>query len=142
MLGDNPTFTPTVFVCSHDYATVVIMFYSFRFNKVPSKALGIVWIIVDLILFKNRNLCAQWQNCLKLLERRKILNFLQLIYIQISYVFLFVQNFWSYRSMESFQITTEYSIFDRFCFHCVVCLMNLWVVSEGMNHVKDEIQLI
>ena len=30
-------FTLTVFVCPHDYATVVIMFYSFCFNKVPSK---------------------------------------------------------------------------------------------------------
>ena len=37
MLGDNPIFTLTVFVCLHDQATVVIMFYSFCFNKVPSK---------------------------------------------------------------------------------------------------------
>ena len=37
LLGDNPIFILTVFVCSHDYATVVIMFYSFCFNKVPSK---------------------------------------------------------------------------------------------------------
>ena len=39
-VGDNPTLIPTVFVCSHDQATVVIMFYCFRFNKVPSKTFG------------------------------------------------------------------------------------------------------
>ena len=62
LLGDNPTFTPIVFVCSHDYA-VIVMFYSFCFNKVPSKAFGIVWMIVDTFLSKNRNFCAQSQNC-------------------------------------------------------------------------------
>ena len=49
------------FVCSHDYATVVIMFYCFCFNKVPSKAFGIVWM-VDLNLCKNRNFCAHENN--------------------------------------------------------------------------------
>ena len=43
LLGDNPTLLPTVFVCSHDYATVVIMFYSFCFNKVPSKTFGMAY---------------------------------------------------------------------------------------------------
>jgi len=42
LLGDNPTLLPNIFVCSHDYATVVIMFYCFCFNKVPSKAFGIM----------------------------------------------------------------------------------------------------
>ena len=37
LLGDNPIFTFNVFVCPHYYSTVVIMFYSFCFNKVPSK---------------------------------------------------------------------------------------------------------
>jgi hypothetical protein len=32
------------------------MFYSFCFNKVPSKAFGIVWMIVDLILWKDPKL--------------------------------------------------------------------------------------
>ena len=58
LLGDNPTLLPTVFVCSYDYATVLIMFDSFCFDKVPSKAFGIAWIIVDLILCKNRNVFA------------------------------------------------------------------------------------
>ena len=30
--------------------------------------------------------------------------------------------FWSYRSLLNFQITTDCSVFDRFCFSCVVCL--------------------
>ena len=42
-LGDNPIFTLTGFVCSHDYATVVIMSYSFCFNKVPSKTFRIAY---------------------------------------------------------------------------------------------------
>ena len=41
LLGDNPTLLLTVFVSSHDYATVLIMFYSFCFNKVPSKTFRI-----------------------------------------------------------------------------------------------------
>ena len=31
-------------------------------------------------------------------------------------------NFWVYRSIPNLQITTDYSVFDRFCFSCVVCL--------------------
>ena len=31
-------------------------------------------------------------------------------------------NFWSYRSLLNFQITTDCPVFDRFCFSCVVCL--------------------
>ena len=42
LLGDNPTLLPTFFVCSHDYATAVIIFNIFCFNKVPSKAFGIM----------------------------------------------------------------------------------------------------
>ena len=40
MLGDNPTLLPSVFMSSHDFDTVVIMFSVFNFNKVPSKACG------------------------------------------------------------------------------------------------------
>ena len=43
LLGDNPIFILTVFVCPHDYATVVIMFYIFSFNKVPSKTFRIAY---------------------------------------------------------------------------------------------------
>ena len=31
-------------------------------------------------------------------------------------------NFWSSRSIRLIQITTDCSVFDRFCFQCVVCL--------------------
>ena len=117
------TFT-TVFACSHDYSTVLIMFYSFCFNKVPSKAFGIVWIIVDLILCKNRNFCVKCRNSYLLVEHGKILIFLQLMVIQIFYVDLFFQNFWSSRSMVILQIITACSVFDRFCFQCIVCLFS------------------
>ena len=43
LLEDNPALLPTIFVCSHDYATVVIMFYSFCINKVPSKTFRIAY---------------------------------------------------------------------------------------------------
>ena len=43
LLGDNPIFTATVFVSSHDFATVLTMFYSFCFNKVPSKTFRIAY---------------------------------------------------------------------------------------------------
>ena len=44
LLGDNPIFTLNVFVCPHDYDTVLIMFYSFCFNKVPSRTFGKTWV--------------------------------------------------------------------------------------------------
>ena len=43
LVGRQPIFTLTVFVCPHDYATVVIIFYSFCFNKVPSKTFRIAY---------------------------------------------------------------------------------------------------
>ena len=62
LLGDNPTLLTTIFVCSHDYATVVIMFYSFCSNKVPSKAFRIFLGDSCLILLKNRKFCAHENN--------------------------------------------------------------------------------
>ena len=104
LLGDNTIFTLTVFVCSHDYATVVIMFYRFCFNKVPSKAFGIVWMIVDLILCKNKNFCSQYKNFENSLERSFDLNFLHMIDIQISYVVLIFQNFGVIEVYEVFRL--------------------------------------
>ena len=37
-----------------------------------------------------------------------------------------VNNFRSYRSLPNFQITTDCSVFNRFCFACVVCLFR-WI---------------
>ena len=52
----------------------------------------------------------------------KILNFLHKIDIQIAYIFLIYQSFWSYRSIQNIQIATDCYVFDRFCFLWVVCL--------------------
>ena len=41
---------------------------------------------------------------------------------KIIHIVLIFQNFWSYRSIWSSQIATNCSVFDRFCFLCVVCL--------------------
>jgi len=71
------------------------MFDRFCFNKVPSEAFGIVWMIVDLILCKNRNFCSQSRNFENSLERAFDLNFLHMIDIQIAYVVLSFHNFWS-----------------------------------------------
>ena len=100
------------------------MFYRFCFNKVPSKAFGIVWMIVNLILCKNRIFCAESRNFKNSLERDFDLNFLQVIDIQIPYVVLMFHNFWSSRSMVVVQIITDYSVFDRFYFQCIVCLFS------------------
>ena len=126
LLGDNPTLLPTVFVCSHDYDTVVIMFYCFCFNKVPSKAFGIVWMIVDLNLCKNRNFCAQSRKFENSLERDFDLNFLQVIDIQILYVFLIFKNFWSSRSMVGVQITSDCTVLADCCYVCILCICLLF----------------
>ena len=72
---------------------MVIMFYCFCFNKVPSKAFGVVWMIVDLNLCKNRNFCAQSRNFENSLEHDFDLIFLQVIDIQILYVVLIFRIF-------------------------------------------------
>ena len=141
MLGDNPTILLTIFVCSHDYATVVIMFYSFCLNKVPSKAFGIAWMIVDLILCKNRNFCTQSRNFKNSLEHAFDLNFLQMIDIQISYVFLIfrifgVREVWS----KSRLLQAVLFLTDLFSLHCVLILTNLWIVSGGISHGEVRIQ--
>src|SRR5215216_3626145 len=53
-----------------------------------TEAFGIVWMIVDLNLCKNRNFCAHSRNFQNSLERDFDLNFLQVIDIQILYVVL------------------------------------------------------
>ena len=42
----------------------------------------------------------------------------------------------------SVQITTDNPVLDSFCFFvcCLLILMNLWVVSGGMNHGEVGIQ--
>jgi hypothetical protein len=93
-------------------------------------------MIVLLMLFENRNFCAQCLNSYKLLERDKFLKVLHSIGIQISYIVLMFQNFWSYISMVFVQIITDCSVLDRFCFllHSVLILMMLWIISGGISH--------
>ena len=62
-----------------------------------------------LVLITHRNVILIWF-------------FLQYINIQISQVIISFQKNWSYRSIRMIQITTGCSVFDRFCFLCVVCL--------------------
>ena len=109
------------------------MFYSFCFNKVPSEAFGIVWMIVDLILCKNRNFCSQSRNFENSQERAFDLEFLHKIDIQIVYVVRIFQNFLSYRGMESFQITTDRSVLNRFCFQCIVSLVRVGAIQTVFN---------
>ena len=49
-------------------------------------------------------------------------NFLHITSVQIFKLSYLFHDFWSYKSIRSFQIVTDYSVFDRFCFLCVVCL--------------------
>ena len=47
---------------------------------------------------------------------------MQKINIQIGQAVLIFKNFWSFRSIRNILIATDCSVFDRFCFLCVVCL--------------------
>ena len=51
--------------------------------------------------------------------------------IQIAYVVLMFNNFWTYRSTHKVQITIDCSVFDRFYFRCIVC-----VFHESMDCIK------
>ena len=132
LLGDNPIFTLTVFVCSQDYATVVSCFIAFVSIKCQVEPLGrLGWSLYDLAV-ENRSFCAHENGCHfftgecfyvyyfcrwlidKLLRSRNLFN-----------------NFWASRSIRLIQITTDCSVFDRLllCLHCLhmfACLMILF----------------
>ena len=109
-------------MCPHDYDTVLIMFYSFCFNKVPSKTFRI----------------AYGDSCVDPAENQKLL--LLVISFENSQkrdfdIILFALNWyknfsgfpnlsgvWNYISIRELHITTDCSVSDRFCFLCVVCL--------------------
>ena len=141
-MGDNPIFTFTVFVCPHDYATVVIMFYSFCFNKMPSKTFRMAY---DDSCVKScwKSETFAPSKLVLIIHTNVILIWFLLIWIgtHIYQVFLIYQDFWSYRSIRELQITTDCSVFDRFCFLRVVCLF-WWIYGQfgGMNHGKVGIQ--
>ena len=89
---------------------------------VPSKAFGIMLGDSWFDLAEKQKLLRPVEEFLNSHKHDKILNFLHEIGIQIAYVVLIFKNFWSYRSIRSFQIVIDCSIFDRFCFLCIVCL--------------------
>ena len=73
--------------------------------------------------------------------------------MKILYVFLNFQKNWSSISMVILQIITDCSIFDRFCFWCIVCLFSsfyglycvIWIVKMigySRNHVRKIINLV
>ena len=137
MLGDNPIFILTVFVCTHYYATVLIIFYSFCFNKVPSRIFGKTWVKSIWSCCKKTETFAltrlaaifYWRVLLGLL-------FLQIINRKTPQVHQFISEI---LELHNYSNDTDY--YRLFCFWqilfsmcCLLILMNLWVVSEGMNH--------
>ena len=105
------------------------MVLCFNYCLCQVRPLGWLTVIVDLILLKNRNFRAQENNFHNSQKRDFDLIFLHKIGIQIYQVVLSFQNFWSYRSIRSIQIATDCSVFDRFCFLCVVCLF-WWIYGQ------------
>ena len=62
-LGGNPTFIFLVFgflavLVKYPIIPLLDVFLCFKLVFVPSKAFGLIWVKVDLILLKNRNLCT------------------------------------------------------------------------------------
>ena len=86
------------------------------------KPLGSSWVIVVWSCWKNRNFRVQSYNFHYSQKRRKTLNFFIVDWYTNFLCFPNFQNFWSYRSMRTIRIFTGCSVFDRFCFHCVMCL--------------------
>ena len=101
-------------------------------------------MIVDLILLKNRNFALTrlattfyWRALFSWL-------FLHMITRQIPQVHQFISEFLEF---QKYTFDTDY--YRMFCFWqilfsmcCFLILMNLWVVSEGMNHREVGIQYI
>ena len=143
MLGDNPIFILTVFVCPHDYATLVIMFYSFCFNKVPSRAFGKTWV-------KSLWSCCKKTETLALTRIAAIFYwrvllgwfFLKMINRQITQVQKFISELFEF---QKYTFDTDY--YRLFCFWQILfsmcsllILMHLWLVLSGMNHREVRIQ--
>ena len=110
LLGGNPMnkiyFCPflSVLECLHNYDTIMIVFFCFNQCLCQVRPLGQLTVIVDLILLKNRNFCAQ-ENIL--VFNRSVIKYqfvLNKINIQISQAVLISQNFWSYRSIRNSEI--------------------------------------
>ena len=86
------------------------------------KPLGSSWMIVVWSCWKTETLHTSYRIIKNHRSVIKYQLFLQKINIKNSQVVLIFQNFWSFRSIRNIQISTDCSVFERFCFLCVVCL--------------------
>ena len=71
---------------------------------------------------QDRNFGCSARFYIFLLECQMVLKLFALSFYTNCLFFLIFHNFWSTRSMVNVQITTDCSVFDRFCFWCIVCL--------------------
>ena len=115
-------FLLSVLECLHNYATVMIVFLCFNSCLCQAMPLGrlgwkFIWSCWKTETFAPTRFVV-------IFYRGVILSwlFLRKINIHISQAILIFQSFWSYIRIRNTQIATDCSIFDRFCFLCVVCL--------------------
>ena len=99
-----------------------LCFASFISIKVARIAFTMLILQVYELLFQNRKFIDVAKIPEKCQNVIKCWNILHNKLWQIFYSVIIFQNFWSSRSMVRVQITTDGSVFDRFCFQCIVCL--------------------
>ena len=87
-----------------------------------AKPLGSSWVIVVWSFWRTETFMLMKTIFIFNQSVIKYQFFFRSIYIQISQVFLIFQDVWSYISIRNIQIATDCSVFDRFCFLCIVCL--------------------
>ena len=129
-------------MCSHDYATIVIMFSRFCFNKVPGKTFRI----------------AYGDSCVDPAEDRKLLhraisfdNSQKRTFDLILFALDWYTNFSGFPNLvevlelQKYSRVTDY--YRLFCFRqilfsmcCLLILMYLWLVCKDMNHRELGIQ--
>ena len=140
MLGDNPTLLPTVFVCSLDYSTVLIIFYSFCFNKVPSKAFRMVWMIVDMILCKIVTFVSSTKNPIIYWNVILVWNF----YTWFIYKFPIFSYFFEFLELQKYgHYSDHYRMFYfwqiLFSMLCLLVLWFLWLKLVNINCGNDKL---
>ena len=140
MLGGNPILFLFLLFCScfsinthYYFCNNCVSVFQLVFE--PSKTFGWLTVIVVLILMKNKNFCTQY------------------IFWEITEAWFWAELFTQdlYTNFQGFLIFSEFlelhkytkfiDCYRLFCFWqimfsmcCLLILMNLWVVSGGMNH--------
>ena len=108
------------------------------------RPIGSSWMIIIWSCWKFQKLSVHENNCLKSPERDKIL-----IPIEVDQYTFYPgrPNFSEFLDLHNYSKHSSY--YRLFCFWqilfsmcCLLILMNLWVVSEGMNHREVGIQYI